>query len=93
MSTLRTFSMLAAAAGLVTVVVAGGASAQGTCDWYAKTALKQQQDNERLKCGFKGDAWNADLKAHAVWCQSVPPDAWKEQAKKRNQELATCAKK
>ncbi len=69
------------------------ANAQANCEWYAKTALKQQQDNELLKCGFKGDAWSTDFKAHAVWCESVPPDAWKEQAKKRERELAACAKK
>ena len=69
------------------------ANAQASCDWYAKTALKQQQDNERMKCGFTGEAWNADLKAHGTWCQSVPPDTWKEQAKKRDQDLTTCAKK
>ena len=97
MTTLRQIagSMVVAVlgAGFGFSVAGPAAHAQANCEWYAKTALKQQQDNERLKCGFKGDAWNADLKAHAVWCQSVPPDAWKEQAKKRNQELATCAKK
>ncbi len=74
-------------------VASGSALAQANCDWYAKTALKQQQDNERLKCGFKGDAWNADLKAHLTWCASVAPDAWKTQAQQRDQQLATCAKK
>lgn len=69
------------------------ANAQANCDWYAKTALKQQQDNERMKCGFSGEAWSADLKAHATWCQSVSPDAWKDQAKKRDQQLATCGTK
>ena len=69
------------------------AHAQANCDWYAKTALKQQQENEQLKCGFKGDPWSTDLKAHAAWCQSVAPEAWKEQAKKRDQDLAACSKK
>ena len=90
-------------AGLLAVAVLGtglflslgcpAAHAQANCEWYAKTALKQQQDNERLKCGFQGEAWHTDIKAHAVWCQSVAPDAWKEQAKKRDRELAACAAK
>ena len=78
---------------LALAFVGSAAHAQASCDWYAKTALKQQQDNEHMKCGFKGEAWNADLKAHAAWCQSVQPDTWKDQAKKRDQDLATCAKK
>lgn len=75
------------------VGVSSGASAQANCDWYAKMALKQQQDNERLKCGFKGDAWTSDLKAHAAWCATVSPDDWKKQAQKRDQDLAQCQKK
>ena len=69
------------------------AHAQANCEWYAKTALKQQQENELLQCGFQGAAWNTDFKAHAAWCQSVAPDIWKEQAKKRDQELLACTRK
>jgi hypothetical protein len=69
------------------------ATAQANCDWYAKTALKQQQDNERLKCGFTGPEWNPDLRAHMTWCAGVAPDAWKAQAQKRDQQLAACQKK
>ena len=45
------------------------------------------------KCGFKGEAWTPDLKAHLNWCASVAPDVWKAQAQQRDQELAKCAKK
>lgn len=69
------------------------ASAQSSCDWYAKTALKQQQDNERLKCGLKGSSWSVDVRAHMAWCASVAPDDWKAEARKRDQQLAACAKK
>ena len=93
MTTLRQIAALAVTAGLGLTLAASAAHAQANCEWYAKTALKQQQDNERMKCGLKGEAWNADLKAHAAWCSSVSPDAWKEQAKKRDQDLAACAKK
>lgn len=93
MNTTRRIAALTLLAALTGAGLSGAAHAQATCDWYAKTALKQQQDNERMKCGFKGDAWNADLKGHAVWCAGVAPDVWKEQAKKRDQELIACAKK
>lgn len=69
------------------------ASAQSNCQWYATTALRQQQDNEKLRCGFKGDAWNTNLKTHLDWCATVAPDVWKAAAQKRDQELQACAGK
>lgn len=77
---------IASMAGLVTQ-----ASAQANCDWYAKTALKQQQENEQKKCGFTGNGWSSDLKAHATWC-AANPDQWKAEAQRREQMLATCKK-
>lgn len=88
-----TKSLRIAALILASALLPATAHAQANCDWYAKTALKQQQDNERLKCGFAGPAWTADLKSHLAWCGSVSPDEWKKQARDRDQQLATCAKK
>ena len=94
MITLRTIAALPVIAALgLAAFCPATAVAQANCDWYAKTALKQQQDNERLKCGFAGPEWNAELRAHMTWCSSVAPDAWKAEAQKRDQRLATCAKK
>ena len=89
------FARAAVVAGLIGAAWLGvsEAGAQANCDWYAKTALKQQQENERLKCGFKGPAWTIDLKAHQAWCGSVSPDEWRKEAQKRDQELAACQKK
>ncbi|MDX2155708.1 MAG: hypothetical protein SFW09_04275 [Hyphomicrobiaceae bacterium] len=69
------------------------AAAQANCEWYAKMAVRQQQINEAKKCGFTGDAWHKDLAAHAKWCQGVPPDLWKSEAQKRDQQLAGCVPK
>lgn len=83
-------------AALAAVLAAAGpvpASAQANCQWYGTTALKQQQDNQRLKCGLTGPSWHSDLKAHVAWCASVPPELWREQARKRDQDLAACAAK
>jgi hypothetical protein len=93
MTSLRRIAASLISATLVAASLASPAAAQANCDWYAKTALKQQQDNERLKCGFKGPEWNADLRAHMTWCAGVSPDAWKAQAQRRDQQLASCAKK
>jgi hypothetical protein len=80
---------LCAAAGLSAVT---RAEAQATCEWYAKTALQQQQRNERNKCGFKGPEWSSDLRAHLAWCAGQSPDRWKAEAQKREQMLAACKK-
>ena len=55
--------------------------------------LRILQDPKLWQQVFVVQAWSGDLKAHATWCQSVAPDLWKDQAKKRDQQLATCAKK
>lgn len=92
----RPGAMITVAAGAVLLglgALAPAAQAQANCDWYARTALKQQQDNERLKCGFKGDAWTPDLQAHRAWCAAVSPEEWKRQAQKRDQDLSACAAK
>ncbi|MBU2581217.1 MAG: hypothetical protein KJ622_05835 [Alphaproteobacteria bacterium] len=73
--------------------LAATAHAQSNCQWYAATALKQQQDNERLKCGFTGVAWHADLGRHMEWCKGVSPDEWKTAAQGREQQIADCSKK
>jgi hypothetical protein len=77
--------------GTATLGLPTPAAAQANCDWYANTAVKQQQENEKFKCGFKGDGWSADRKSHMGWCGSVAPDAWKKAAQTRDQELQACA--
>ena len=77
----------------VTMIAPRPALAQANCQWYGTTALKQQQDNLRLACNFKGEAWGTDLKAHMTWCASVAPEVWRTAAQKRDQELAACAAK
>ncbi len=91
LSTRKALIVVAAVAGQLGLVAS--AQAQGTCQWYAATALKQQQDNERLKCGFDGIAWHADLGRHLQWCKGVAPDEWKSAAQERDQQLAQCAKR
>ena len=67
------------------------AVAHADCNWYAQTALKQQQQNEQLKCGFVGPAWTSDMKAHLAWCGGVAPDKMKSEAQARDKQLQTCA--
>lgn len=91
-SATRVTVMALAAAGIASLV-ATNASAQANCDWYAQTALRQQQDNVRLKCGFVGPAWTSDLKAHQAWCGGVAPDKAKSEAQIREQQIQACGAK
>ncbi|MGH1418761.1 MAG: hypothetical protein ACRBCJ_07875 [Hyphomicrobiaceae bacterium] len=93
MKTFKIRTSLTALAALATIVALPTiASAQASCKWYATTSLKQQQENERLKCGFEGPAWGSNLKAHMNWCASVPPSVWKQSAQERDKKLAECEK-
>ena len=89
----RRTGLIAGLALLAQFAVTAGAHAQSNCQWYSATALKQQQENERLKCGFTGVAWHADLGRHMQWCKGVSPDEWKSAAQERDKELAKCAKR
>lgn len=94
MKMLRTSAVCTAAAMIgAFVLLPAAAHAQGSCKWYGATALKQQQQNEKMKCGFQGPAWHSDLGAHMQWCTSVPPDVWKSSAQERDKMLADCQAK
>jgi len=73
------------------VAASTSASAQtANCNWYADTALKQQQRNEQGKCGFSGPEWSMSRQTHLTWCATQNPDRWKAEAQKREQLLAGC---
>lgn len=89
--TTTALTMIAAAAAMT--VLPSFASAQSSCKWYSATALKQQQENERLKCGFTGAAWHSNVPEHLDWCASVSPAEMKDSAQQRDKMLADCAAK
>lgn len=87
--TTTALTMIAAAASIA--LLPSLANAQSSCKWYGATALKQQQENERLKCGFTGAAWHSNVPEHLHWCASVSPAVMKESAQQRDKMLADCA--
>ena len=88
---LKVGALMAVLAAAAVALPPAPAVAQANCQWYGTTALKQQQDNARLKCGFTGQAWHSDLREHVIWCSGVAPDVWRQMARKRDQDLAACA--
>ena len=85
----RTLAALTFLASALALSAPAGAQA-ANCAWYADTSLKQQQQNELKKCGFRGPEWNTSRQTHLLWCATQTPDAWKAQAHKREQMLAGC---
>jgi hypothetical protein len=41
------------------------------CDDYAKVAVSQNQENEKLGCGLTGQRWSNDFDGHRFWCVSA----------------------
>lgn len=89
MKSVFTLTALALLAGTISLLPTAS-NAQADCRWYGATALKQQQENERLKCGFTGPAWHSNVAEHTQWCASVAPSEMKESAQQRDKLLADC---
>ena len=85
----KSLVVLSLASALVAASTAASAQT-ANCNWYADTALKQQQRNEQGKCGFTGSEWSSSKQAHLTWCATQTPDRWKAAAQKREQMLAGC---
>ena len=91
MTTVRKFAAMTLAGTIAAVALAPvAAMAQGGCDWYVKTSLKQQTQNTTKKCGFTGPEWSTKLADHKKYCASVPPAVWKKVVLARKAKLATC---
>ena len=75
------------------------------CQNYGKEAVSQQQFNDPegrirgsadghdippMPCGFTGEAWSSDLKAHARWCVTVSDDEAKRETEKREAFFNIC---
>ncbi len=91
MSATKTAAGVLAAA--MTMVALTAPALANSCKWYGATALRQQQENERLKCGFSGGEWHSNAAEHEAWCATVGPDQWKSAAQNRDRMLADCAAK
>lgn len=61
------------------------------CEQYAKTAISQQNDNLRSKCGFRGNRWSRDSNLHFRWCTQVPQSTVEAETMARSRELQRCS--
>jgi len=86
----RTTASLLLAGALAAAAPVAAPAQTADCNWYADTALKQQQRNEQGKCGFSGPEWSSSRQSHLAWCATQAPDRWKAAAQKRERMLAGC---
>jgi hypothetical protein len=60
------------------------------CDDYARTAVSQNEQNLRRRCGFTGSRWSSDYNAHYQWCSTVPWESADLEIRAREDELRRC---
>ena len=61
-----------------------------TCGKYATLARKQNQENFKQQCGFKGGAWSDDVNGHRAWCLTASEADRTAQAQLRSNALLKC---
>jgi len=59
------------------------------CDTYARTAIAQNEQNDRKGCGFHGARWSSDYNHHYQWCLAVPEQAARSETQEREDALRT----
>jgi len=74
-------------------VGSGGTQQQVTntrCDQYARTAVAQNQENIRRRCGYSGARWSNNYKSHYDWCKGVSKTFADSETKAREDGLRKC---
>ncbi len=69
------------------------ASARGEttfCSQYARTAVKQNQLNQQLQCGFSGLRWSNDRVGQMRWCLTVRTAVAENETRARRIALEQC---
>ncbi len=60
------------------------------CQQYASTAVSQNQENLRRKCGYTGARWTSDYQGHFRWCMAAPLDTASSETMARTDALNKC---
>ena len=64
------------------------------CNSYADKAAAAAKDNTKLKCGYEGERWTSDRKAHFNFCAANPAsDNIKIETNARKNDLQACTAK
>jgi hypothetical protein len=63
---------------------------QDACDKYAKDSVLQNQENQKMGCGFSGPRWSSDYSYFSSWCMSGHISETKYENTERQKALAGC---
>ena len=69
------------------------AADSAACAVYAYSAVAQNSENRRLKCGGSGGRWDSDHKRHYNWCRNATAATIDSETLVRGQKLKACRKK
>ena len=57
---------------------------------YANTAVRQERENRRLRCGYGGTGWHADYYDHLRWARSSSYARAEQEIRRRGSDLELC---
>lgn len=83
-----TLGALLAAGGMSAAVQAQGRRAE--CSEYARGAVSQYEESQRLHCDFEGPRWSDAREAHFAWCL-ISPHATNDESRLRRAMLRGCS--
>jgi len=63
---------------------------QSECQRYANNSIKQNTQNNTLRCGFKGSRWTNDRAGQFNWCMTMLSPVTSIEDDFRNKSLANC---
>ena len=78
------------AAVLVSQVPVAHAAPESYCQYYARTGVSQNAENNRRGCGNSGAMWHSDFNNHLTWCRHVSQDEAESHIAVRRQALQRC---
>jgi hypothetical protein len=60
------------------------------CASYARNAVRQNDENQRRDCGFKGGRWSSNYDRHYRWCRDTSYDKADKENRDRQKDLQRC---
>jgi hypothetical protein len=69
----------------------GGVNRAAACRQYASLAVRQNLQNLRSRCGYRGARWTSNYRGHYGWCLRAAPHHSNNESRVRANMLRRCA--
>ncbi|MEZ5582731.1 MAG: hypothetical protein R3F37_08175 [Candidatus Competibacteraceae bacterium] len=83
------FALIALVLGIVTPSPVLAAD-RDFCASYARNAVRQNDENQRRDCDFKGGRWHSNYDRHYRWCRDTSYDKADKETRDREKDLRRC---